>query len=116
MGNEQPKKIARVNKDQINVGCLKAKIHLELVRDRKHQEVIRGEKELVAKVHSKSRNKTEEILIAERVVNGLKYAQGTTSPIQPAISSWATPPPSGDRAISSLKTCSTRRRWSPTWA
>lgn len=25
---------------------------------------------------AKSRNKTEEILLAERVVNGLKYAQG----------------------------------------
>ena len=32
---------------------------------------------LIGKIKNKSRNKTEEILISERVVNGLKYAQGT---------------------------------------
>ncbi len=31
---------------------------------------------MVNKIKSKSRNKVEELLIAERVVNGLKYAQG----------------------------------------
>lgn len=29
----------------------------------------------MAKIKSKNRNKAEELLIAERVVNGLKYAQ-----------------------------------------
>ena len=33
------------------------------------------------KIKGKSRNKVEEILIAERVVNGLKYAQGIFSMI-----------------------------------
>jgi len=28
MGAEQPKKIAKVNKAQIDIACLKAKIHL----------------------------------------------------------------------------------------
>jgi hypothetical protein len=42
MGQEQPKKIPRVTKNQIDVGSLKARIHLELVRDRKNQEVIKG--------------------------------------------------------------------------
>ena len=78
MGQSQPKKLTRVTKAQIDIACLKARIHLELVRDRKNQEVIKGEKELVAKMKSNSRNKVEEILIAERVVNGLKYAQGNT--------------------------------------
>ena len=77
MGNEQPKKIPKVAKAQIDIGALKARIHLELVRDRKNNEIIKGEKELVAKIKKQSRNKTEEILIAERVINGLKYAQGT---------------------------------------
>ncbi len=36
MGNEQPKKINRVTKAQIDVGAIKAKIHLELMRDRKN--------------------------------------------------------------------------------
>ena len=89
MGNEQPKKLARATKPQIDIGCLKAKIHLELVRDRKNNEIIKAEKELVAKVKGNSRNKVEEILIAERVVNGLKYAQGKFSLIQLVTCSWA---------------------------
>ena len=94
MGNEQPKKVGRVNKTQIDMACLKAKIHLELMRDRKNAEVIKGEKELVAKIKNKSRNKTEELLIAERVVNGLKYAGGKPFIIfQPATCSWPTPTP-----------------------
>lgn len=36
MGNEQPKPIAKVAKAQIDVGALKARIHLELFRDRKN--------------------------------------------------------------------------------
>ena len=44
MGQSQPKKITRVTKPQIDIACLKARIHLELVRDRKNQEVIKGEK------------------------------------------------------------------------
>lgn len=84
MGNEQPKKIPRVTKPQIDIGTLKARIHLELIRDRKNGEVIKGEKELVAKIKKPSRNKTEEILIAERIINGLKYAQGNSQDIQPA--------------------------------
>jgi hypothetical protein len=85
MGADQPKKIARVTKAQIDIGTLKARIHLELFRDRKNSEIIRGEKELVAKIKGKSRNKTEELLLAERVVNGLKYGQGKVLLIQPAI-------------------------------
>lgn len=81
MGAEQPKKVQKVTKAQIDVGTLKARIHLELFRDRKNGEIIKGEKELVAKVKNKSRNKTEEILLAERVVNGLKLTQGKPSPI-----------------------------------
>lgn len=61
------------------MAALKAKIHLELARDRKNQEIIKGEKELVTKIKSHSRNKVEEVLIAERVVNGLKYAQGKST-------------------------------------
>lgn len=88
MGNDQPKKLAKATKGQIDIACLKAKIHLELSRDRKNAEIIKGEKELVAKLKSKSRNKVEEILIAERVVNGLKYAQGIYRLIQRAIYSF----------------------------
>ena len=36
MGNEQPKKVGKVNKTQLDVAALKAKIHLELMRDRKN--------------------------------------------------------------------------------
>lgn len=86
MGNDQPKKMAKATKGQIDIACLKAKIHLQLCRDRKNAEIIKGEKQLVAKLKSKSRNKVEEILIAERVVNGLKYAQGILLIIQLAIS------------------------------
>ena len=42
MGQEQPKKIPRVTKPQIDVAALKARIHLELGRDRKNQEIIKG--------------------------------------------------------------------------
>lgn len=85
MGNEQPKKMAKATKGQIDIASLKAKLHLELCRDRKNQDIVKGEKELVNKLKSKSRNKVEEVLIAERVVNGLKMAQGTILLIQPAI-------------------------------
>jgi hypothetical protein len=37
MGNEQAKKQTKATKGQIDIACLKAKIHLELWRDRKHQ-------------------------------------------------------------------------------
>lgn len=47
------------------------------MRDRKNAEIIKTEKELVAKIKSPSRNKLEEVLMAERIVNALKYAQGT---------------------------------------
>ena len=66
-----------MSKNQIETASLKAKIHLELMRDRKNQEVIKGEKELLTKIKATSRNRTEELLIMERVVNGLKYSQGT---------------------------------------
>ena len=59
MGNEQPKKIGKATKIQVDVASLKAKIHLELMRDRKNQEIIKSEKELVAKIKASSRNKTE---------------------------------------------------------
>lgn len=42
MGAEQPKKISKVTKPQIDIGALKARIHLELYRDRKNNEVIKG--------------------------------------------------------------------------
>ncbi len=42
MGAEQPKKVARVTKAQIDIGALKARIHLELFRDRKNNEIIKG--------------------------------------------------------------------------
>lgn len=41
MGNEQPKSIARVSKAQIEIAALKAKIHLELFKDRKNAEVVK---------------------------------------------------------------------------
>ena len=89
MGNEQPKKkVSKATKPQIEVACLKAKIHLELIRDRKNAEIIKGEKELVARIKAKNRNKAEELLIAERVINGLKYAQGTVPVTQPATNWW----------------------------
>ena len=60
MGNEQPKKkVSKATKPQIEVACLKAKIHLELIRDRKNAEIIKGEKELVARIKAKNRNKAE---------------------------------------------------------
>lgn len=42
MGNEQPKKLGKVNKNQVEIAALKAKIHLELMRDRKSAEIIKG--------------------------------------------------------------------------
>jgi hypothetical protein len=36
MGNEAPKNQS-VTKNQIEIACLKVKIHLELMRDRKNQ-------------------------------------------------------------------------------
>lgn len=42
MGNQQPKKIGKATKAQIDIASLKAKIHLELMRDRKNAEIIKG--------------------------------------------------------------------------
>ncbi len=113
MGNDQPRKLQKATKGQIDMACLKAKLHLELARDRKNQEIIKGEKELVAKVKSHSRNKVEEILIAERVVNGLKYAQGNTPIIQPVTCSCLVLLLSGATPCSLQKIKVTPRRWSP---
>jgi hypothetical protein len=42
MGNtNEPKKIPQINKTQLEVACTKAKIHLELMRDRKNAEIIK---------------------------------------------------------------------------
>ena len=57
MGNDQPKKMTKATKGQIDIASLKAKLHLELCRDRKNQEIIKGEKDLVKKIKSNSRNK-----------------------------------------------------------
>ena len=57
---------------------MKTKIHLELMRDRKNAEIIKGEKELTKKIKNSSRNKTEEVLLMEKIVNGLKYSQGNS--------------------------------------
>ena len=58
MGNEQPKKMGKANKSQIQMASMKAKIHLELMRDRKNNDIIKGEKELVNKLKAASRNRT----------------------------------------------------------
>lgn len=42
MGNQQPKKLGKAPKAQIEMAALKAKIHLELVRDRKNAEIVKG--------------------------------------------------------------------------
>ena len=42
----------------MEIACMKAKIHLELMRDRKNAEIVKGEKELVKKMKCPSRNKT----------------------------------------------------------
>jgi hypothetical protein len=42
MGNDQQKQIPKINKTQLEVSCTKAKIHLELMRDRKNAEIIKG--------------------------------------------------------------------------
>ncbi len=57
MGNDQPKNSGKFSKTQIDMACLKAKIHLQLTRDRKNAQIIKGQKELVAKLQGKSRNK-----------------------------------------------------------
>lgn len=111
MGNDQPKPIARVAKTQIDVAALKARIHLELFRDRKHADVIKDEKELIAKIRSKNRNKTEELLIAQRVVQGLKLASGISSATKPAICSSHMLLASGYRLSSFRKICSTLKRY-----
>ena len=42
MGNDQPKKMTKATKGQIDIASLKAKIHLEMCRNRKNQEIIKG--------------------------------------------------------------------------
>lgn len=42
MGNQQPKKLKPATKAQIDIAALKAKIHLQLMRDRKNNEIIKG--------------------------------------------------------------------------
>jgi hypothetical protein len=59
MGSEQPRKISRVSKIQIEVATMKSKYHLELMLGRKNAEIIKAEKELAAKIKSQSRNKSE---------------------------------------------------------
>ena len=41
MGSEQPKPVAKAAKAQIDIAALKARIHLELFRDRKNTEVVK---------------------------------------------------------------------------
>jgi hypothetical protein len=77
-GNRQfrPKK---VSKTQVEIACLKVKAHLELVKDRKSNEVMKAEKAMVALVSGHSRNKTEELLQAEKIINDLKYIQACST-------------------------------------
>jgi hypothetical protein len=49
----------KVSKTQIEIACLRVKAHLELVKDRKSNEVIKNEKALTALVNGQTRNKTE---------------------------------------------------------
>lgn len=77
MGNEQPRKPNKASKGQIEIACMKTKFHLEMMKNRTDAKTMAVEKELVTKIRSKNRNKVEEILLAESIVNGLKYAQGS---------------------------------------
>ena len=44
MGNANSSDKSRPNKSTIEMASMKAKIHLELMRDRKNNEIIKGEK------------------------------------------------------------------------
>ena len=83
MGNvpnqNQKFKPKRLNKMQVEIACIKAKAHLELVKDRKINELMKDEKALVNMLNAKSRNKIEEVLQAEKVIADLKYIQACTT-------------------------------------
>lgn len=78
MGASQPKKMGKATRPQIDVACLKARIHLELARDKKNNEIIAKEKELINRLRSNNRNRIEEQLIFEQLVVIYRYAQGTS--------------------------------------
>lgn len=82
MGNQpqnpkhKPKKLTKI---QVEVACIKVKAHLELVKDRKSNDVRKSEKQLANMINGQSRNKTEELLLAEKIINDLKYIQACST-------------------------------------
>ena len=80
----------RITKLQVEIAAMKVREYLNLQKERKSNEVIKDEKQLVTLINGEVRNKHEELLTMERIVNTLKYLNGSPSITQPAASSSAT--------------------------
>jgi hypothetical protein len=78
MGTTQtlPKPITKL---QVEIAAMKVREYLLLQKERKSNEAIKQEKQLLILLNGEVRNRQEEYIVMENIVNILKYLNGKNS-------------------------------------
>lgn len=62
-----------ISKIQVEIASMKVREYLNLQKERKSNEAIKDEKALTTLINSEVRNRQEEYMLMEKIVNTLKY-------------------------------------------
>lgn len=90
MGTSQPV-VKPISKLQVEIAAMKVREYLLLQKDRRSNEAIKDEKQLLNLMNGEVRNQQEEYMLMEKIVQTLKYLNGKSWIIQPAAYWSATP-------------------------
>jgi hypothetical protein len=72
-GQTLPKPITKL---QVEIAAMKVREYLLLQKDRKSNEVVKNEKQLLILLNGEVRNRQEEYMLMEKIVTTLKYLNG----------------------------------------
>jgi hypothetical protein len=81
MGGSQPI-VKPISKLQIEIAAMKVREYLLLQKERKSNEAIKDEKQLLNLMNGEVRNRQEEYMLMEKIVGVLKYLNGKSKVIQ----------------------------------
>jgi hypothetical protein len=72
-GQTLPKPITKL---QVEIAAMKVREYLLLQKDRKSNEVVKNEKQLLILLNGEVRNRQGEYMLMEKIVTTLKYLNG----------------------------------------
>lgn len=75
MGGSQPN-MKPISKLQVEIAAMKVREYLLLQKERKSNEAIKDEKQLLNLLNGEVRNRQEEYMLMEKIVGTLKYLNG----------------------------------------